>query len=215
MYEHETVKNILETAIDCLIDNFVKEPYIHRCEHSMHCELFNMLSVHRALQGLYPINKTKYKTTLIHKEWPETNPRKDKEGKIKIRGNFDLAILDPTEIKNCKVNSELKAFSDGLIPPAFVVEMGLNYDLTHLKDDYDKLTNSKCTNYGLDHYGKCSGYLVHLWQPHKGIRKNNITELIDWIEKEDKIHQIAAVVFVKEVALVKHLHSNTFITTEI
>ena len=65
MYSYETVKKILETAIDSLVDNFAREPYIHRCEHSIHCELYNMLIVHRALQGLIPLKNDGRSTTLI------------------------------------------------------------------------------------------------------------------------------------------------------
>jgi hypothetical protein len=199
MYEHETVKKILETAIDSLIDNFVKEPYMHRCEHSIHCELYNMLSVHRALQGMYPIKDTEHKTTLIHKEWPETKPRPEKNGK---RGNFDLVILDPKtildpeNIRNCK-----RDFIHGRIPPAFVVEMGLNYGLEHLTNDCYKLTNSECKN----------GYLIHLSQPHigKSIKKEGIMPLKNWIENKGNNHQVAAVVFFKDGVLVKNLHCKT------
>ena len=33
MYSHKTAKDILEAAIDSLVDNFARKPYIHRCEH--------------------------------------------------------------------------------------------------------------------------------------------------------------------------------------
>jgi hypothetical protein len=213
MYLYETVKKILETAIDSLIDNFAREPYLHRCEHSIHCELYNMLIVHRALQGLYPLKNgtaTEKKslqgrsTTLIHKEWPETIYRPEKKG---IRGNFDLAILDPEKIPEY----EVKDFTIGVIPPTFVVEMGLNYWIDHLKNDDYKLTNSKCEN----------GYLIHLQQPHKGIKKKDEDELRDWIDAEPGVtctgrlpktvenksnHKVAAVVFFKEGPMIKHLN---------
>ena len=193
MYSHETVKKILETAIDSLVDNFAREPYIHRCEHSIHCELYNMLIVHRALQGLQPLKNEGRRTALIHKEWPETKPSPGKKG----RGNFDLAILDPGKIKNC----ELIAFTKGLIRPAFVVEMGLNYGLSHLQNDNRKLYNSECKD----------GYLVHLWQPHKGISNIDVDELSNWIEVKEPKHGVAAVLFRKGgAAMVKHLHDQNF-----
>lgn len=194
MYASETVKRILETAIDSLVDNFAREPYIHRCEHSIHCELYNMLGVHRALQGLYPLREgEKHKTTLIHKEWPETTPRPVKKGR---RGNFDLVILDPKEIQNRSVED----FTDGRIRPAFVVEMGLNYGLDHLINDDQKLANSECKN----------GYLVHLWQPHKGITDANLTNLKDFLKGN---YRVAAVVFVKGVPMIKHLSDHNLVLT--
>ncbi len=188
MYSYETVKKILETAIDSLVDNFAREPYIHRCEHSIHCELYNMLIVHRALQGLIPLKNDGRSTTLIHKEWPETTPRQEKNGR---RGNFDLAILDPEEIPKCTVEK----FTAGLITPTFVVEMGLNYGLSHLQNDNYKLNNSECRD----------GYLVHLWQPHKGISDIDVEELRNWIEVKESKHGVAAVVFFKGGTMVKHL----------
>lgn len=194
MYSYETVKKILETAIDSLVDNFAREPYIHRCEHSIHCELYNMLIVHRALQGLYPLNNEGRKTTLIHKEWPETNPRPVKKGR---RGNFDLAILDPAEIRDSTVTK----FTEGRITPAFVVEMGLKYGLDHLRDDDDKLSNSGFNKKN----NKCKkhGYLVHLWQPHKGIIKEDVEKLMNWIPESKNM--VAAVMFLKGEVMVKHL----------
>jgi hypothetical protein len=148
-----------------------------------------MLIAHRALQGLIPLKDDGRSTTLIHKEWPETAARPEKKGR---RGNFDLAILEPKEIQKHTV----KEFSEGRIPPAFVVEMGLNYDLEHLRNDDEKLENSGCEY----------GYLIHLWQPNKGIKKEDEDKLRDWIKigKKSK-HGVAAVVFFKEGAMVKHL----------
>lgn len=186
MYSEVVVKDILETAIDSLVDNFARQPYIHRCEHSIHCELYSMLAVHRALQGIYPLKDgIGRSTTLIHKEWPETIPQPEKVGR---RGNFDLAILDPVDVPQHTVED----FSAGRIRPAFVVEMGLNYDLNHLTNDDAKLTNSACPH----------SYLVHLWQPHKGIRDADRTALENWCI--GKTH-VAAVVFTNKGRLVKHL----------
>lgn len=194
MYAQATVKEILETAIDSLVDNFTREPYIHRCEHSIHCELYTMLTVHRALQGLYRFkgggNRS---TTLIHKEWPETNARPEKQGR---RGNFDLAILDPDDIPQHTVED----FSAGRIRPAFVIEMGMNYDLEHLSSDDAKLTNSGC----------CHGYLVHLWQPHKGIRPADLKALQEWCKGKN---HVAAAVFARDSLLVKHLKELTLSPT--
>lgn len=163
MYDVKTVKQLLEAAIDSLINNFISEPYLHRVEHSIHCELYSMLSVHRSLQGIYSIGDSSWKTGLIHKEWPEKTRRPERTK----RGNFDLAILNPNNI----LQSTIETFSSGKIDPDFVIEMGLNYRLNHLVDDKDKFSNS-----GLAH----NGYLVHLWQPCRGITSNDLAELIRW-----------------------------------
>ena len=187
MYSNNAVKEILEAAIDSLIDNFISEPYIHRCEHSIHCELYTMLSVHRVLQGLHCLGGENRRASIIHKEWPETIHRPKHR-----RGNFDLAILDPEIMSNYSISD----FSEGRIPPAFVVEIGLNYKLDHLVDDAAKLKNSRCKQ----------GYLVHLWQPHKGIRQPDIDALKKWCNGRKNV---AIAVFAKEFLLIKCLKDQT------
>ena len=193
MYSDTIVKNILESAIDNMIDNFIVEPYMHRCEHSVHCELYNMLTVHRALQGFYKLNDTVtlFKTSIVHKEWPETIPRESKNGR---RGNFDLAILDPKMIQQATITE----FFNGHITPSFVVELGLNYGINHLIDDHEKLINSKINTISSD--GDMRGYLVHLWQPHKGLKSHDIDKLMQWV-----------VIHPKNVAVALRLRDKTFI----
>jgi len=166
MYNPNTVKIILESSIRSLIDNFAKQPYIHRCEHSIHCELYNMLMGHRGLQGVYHLseNEHQYATALIHKEWPETVARPEKNNR---RGNFDIVILSPASI----AKSSIEDFTKGLIKPDFVIEIGLNYKLNHLSQDDLKLVNSEC-DYGC---------LIHLWQPHKGIKNSELENLKAWL----------------------------------
>ncbi len=166
MYNKNTVKLILESSIKSLIDNFVKQPHIHRCEHSIHCELYNMLMGHHGLQGIYSLseNGSQYATALIHKERPETVARPEKN---KRRGNFDIAILSPDSI----AKSSLEDFTKGFIKPDFVIEIGLNYGLDHLSHDDSKLVNSGCD----------SGYLIHLWQPHMGITTSRLEDLKNWL----------------------------------
>jgi len=136
VYSFDSVKKILETSIDSLVDNFIREPYIHRCEHSLHCELYTMLTSHRALQGLYPIGDSGRKASLVHKEWPEPLIR---EGKNR-RGNVDLAILNIDDL--AAAENGINSFTEGRINPDFIVEIGLNYPIEHLENDYCKLDNS-------------------------------------------------------------------------
>lgn len=194
MYDEDTVKSLLETAIDSLIDNFIKEPYLHRVEHSMHCELHGMLSVHRSLQGtpLLQGSNPQRRTGLIHKEWPETKARPESQGR---RGNFDLAILSPTSIEGSSVDE----FTRGMIRPNFVIEMGLNYGQQHLENDERKITNSG---------HESNGYLVHLWQPHKGITPASLGELQHWCSQTTC--KVAAAVFVgNNRVFLKHLDEST------
>ncbi|HOP31305.1 MAG TPA: hypothetical protein PKZ64_17170 [Spirochaetota bacterium] len=195
MYSFDGVKQILETSIDSLVDNFIREPYIHRCEHSLHCELYTMLISHRALQGLYPIGKSPYKASLVHKEWPEPSIR---GGKNK-RGNVDLAILNIDDLATAV--DGINSFTEGRIRPDFIVEIGLNYRIEHLENDNSKLENSgyKSGN------EKKAAYLVHLWQPHKGIKDKSIElqNLNAFISTAGV--EVAVVVFTDSHIWVKHL----------
>jgi hypothetical protein len=71
----EAVKAV-EASITKLIDEFRAQPFIHRVEHSLHARLMQLLSEWEHLRGWYPIADSGFKTQLIHKEWPETKPRK-------------------------------------------------------------------------------------------------------------------------------------------
>jgi hypothetical protein len=139
-------KESAEGAINTLVQEFIEFPYLHRVEHSIHARLFALLASSPHLSGQHPIGHNFGITQLIHKEWPETIPREIKGNR---RGNFDLVVLSPCLLASC-VGIDL--FLDGRLPAPIVIEMGLDYDGTHLANDAKKLINSKPKH----------GYLVHL-----------------------------------------------------
>jgi len=148
--------SVVEDTIDQFILEFISFPYLHRREHSIHCELYRLLVSRRFLSGNYPMGN--WFSQLVHKEWPEHSPRPGKDK----RGNIDLCILSPERLKSCP----LQEFLDGRIEPAIAIEIGLDYDLTHLNKDSKKLLKSR-TNHG---------YLIHL------IRQDS-TDDFDAVEK--------------------------------
>lgn len=213
MYSFDSVKKILETSIDSLVDNFIRNPYTHRCEHSFHFELFTMLSTHKDLSDLYPIGSSGYMTSLVHKEWPEPIRRKGKNG----RGKVDLAILNREDLRDpvgaskksgllpqrVQPFKEIEVFTRGFLMPAFIVELGLNYKVaTHLRPDHDKLLNS---GYSINTKDRAA-YLVHFWQPrtHNGIPENELQAINDFITNGPQV-AIAVAVFAKSHVWVKHL----------
>lgn len=139
----DRVTILVEQAIDQLVLEFAELPYLHRVEHSLHCELYALLTTNRTLGRTYPL-KDGTPVQLVHKEWPETKVRPGKSG----RGNFDLVVLDPTAV----AAADVAAFELGSITPAVAIEIGLNYGEDHLTGDMDKLTNSDPPR----------AYLVHL-----------------------------------------------------
>ena len=132
-----------EQCIDQLVLEFVKRPYLHRVEHSIHCRLFQLLSDRPELQADLPFGH--WVTQPIHKEWPEHVPRPEKANR---RGNFDLVVLSPEAVGA----ASRKDFRNGNICPDVVIEMGLDYGYDHLAGDVRKLANS----------GIRYSYLIHL-----------------------------------------------------
>src|SRR5690348_4298111 len=67
-----SARTVVEECIDRLVASFQRDPCIHRVEHSLHIQLFNMLAESAELGGApHPIGRTGFSTGLIHKEWPE------------------------------------------------------------------------------------------------------------------------------------------------
>jgi hypothetical protein len=137
-------KLAVENSIDQFILEFIESPYLHRVEHSVHCELFRILTSRRIFSRTYQMGR--WSTQPIHKEWPECLPRPDKGNR---RGNFDLAVLSPDQLKACSFGD----FREGRLRPCIAIEIGLDYPLRdHLCPDAAKLKNS-----GVPH-----SYLIHL-----------------------------------------------------
>ncbi len=140
----EEAKRAVESSIDQFLLEFIGSPYLHRVEHSVHCELFRILTNRRIFSQTYPMGR--WSTQLIHKEWPECFPRPDKGNR---RGNFDLAVLAPDSLKSCSFAD----FREGRLRPSIVIEIGLDYSFRkHLCPDAAKLKHS----------GVQDAYLVHL-----------------------------------------------------
>lgn len=160
----ERAKAITELCINELVLEFLEFPFLHRVEHSIHARLFSLLRDQPHFDRHFALARGEAFTQPIHKEWPETKPRPENEGR---RGSFDLAILSPTQL----FDSSLKSFSTGLLDAAIVIEMGLNYGDSHLTQDAEKLVNSEVRH----------GYLVHLVreQRHESAVDSTIARLLD------------------------------------
>ncbi len=140
----QEAKLAVENSIDQFILEFISSPYLHRVEHSVHCELFRILTSRKIFSRTYPMGRLS--TQPIHKEWPECTPRPEKGNR---RGNFDLAVLAPERLESCSFAD----FRQGRLKPSIVIEVGLDYSLRgHLLPDAAKLRNSDVPY----------SYLIHL-----------------------------------------------------
>lgn len=137
----QNAKSIVEETINQLILEFIDFPYLHRREHSIHCELYKMLSNRRIFGNMYPMSNNWFSQP-VHKEWPENI---ENDGR---RGAFDLCIISPRQLQTCSFQD----FKEGRITPIIGIEIGLDYELDHLRKDERELLNS----------GILHGYLVHL-----------------------------------------------------
>ncbi|MGV3723956.1 MAG: hypothetical protein ACO1SX_23935 [Actinomycetota bacterium] len=140
----------VEQSINRLLDQFLTNWYMHRVEHSIHCELYTMFKETPPLNRI--IDFGTFVTQPVHKEWPETCVRPGKNE----RGEYDFGILPLPSSGSPAVSEAL--FCEGWIAPAIAIELGLNYNLKHLASDAAKL----------EHGGIKRGYLVHLAQPTCG-----------------------------------------------
>jgi len=147
----------VEQSIDQFILEFIEFPYLHRVEHSVHCELYQILAQRKIFSRTYPMGR--WLTQPIHKEWPEYLARPEKGNR---RGNFDLSVLAPERLKSCSFSE----FREGRVRPSIVIEVGLDYDLGHLTQDAAKLKNS-----GIE-----DSYLVHLV-------RQDVTDNFDAVEQ--------------------------------
>jgi hypothetical protein len=154
---------LVELAIDDLVSSYIRHPFLHRVEHSLHAQLFQLLTTIPALNETYELGGTGYRTGLVHKEWPETLGRasKAKNGRPPRRGNFDLAVLAPSQLAAV---TSLEQFTRGTIQAPIVIELGLGYGDSHLTGDIEKLQSSQVPH----------AYLIHF--SHVPSRKHDLTE---------------------------------------
>lgn len=140
---HVATKSV-ERSIDLLVQEFIEHPYLHRREHSIHAQLFQIMMSVPELSQRVPLGADLAVTQLVHKEWPETVGREGDR-----RGNFDLVVLSPTLLAGCP---SIKSFIEGRLVAPIVIEIGLDYGPEHLAGDAKKIINSKPAH----------GYLIHL-----------------------------------------------------
>ncbi|MFC2145628.1 hypothetical protein ACFLQQ_04785, partial [Actinomycetota bacterium] len=164
LWVKEAIK-VTKIVLNNFLEKFIKQPYLHRVEHSIHCDLYNMLYIKEIFNK--KVNIGNEAIQIIHKEWPEFIPRPEKGNR---RGNFDMAILSP----NNSSGNSLNDFINGRIEAPIVIEMGLNYDIEHLIDDLKKLKNSEVY----------CGYLIHLVRKEQNYEYKNFEEILLEIEKK-------------------------------
>jgi hypothetical protein len=139
-----------EESIEQLVTDFRRHPFEHRVEHSFHIQLWNLLNGHETLRRQVKLVDWPYMTQLIHKEWPS-----DRKINLSGKGNetrqrYDIAILDPEVLAATKMGD----FVNGVPSAAIVIELGLDYSLKHLKQDFEKLELNEARHAYVVHFSR-------------------------------------------------------------
>lgn len=125
----------VERCIEELVQGFLKQPFAHRVEHSLHVDLYHSLRRQEGLADDVAIGDTGFSTRLVHKEWPSHSPFSSDRGTRERRQSYDIAVLDPRDV----ASGSLKDLIEGRFRAPIAIELGLDYSLQHIDGDLAKL----------------------------------------------------------------------------
>jgi len=118
---------------------FIRYPHLFYTESDMHCYLYYLLYAGRPFKGLIETMDGR-RTILLHKELPTIGRyTRDSQGLLipsqkGARGHFDIAIINSLHSKRYDLKHQ-KAL--------IAIELGLDEDITHFKNDLVKLTDPR------------------------------------------------------------------------
>ncbi len=144
----DQITEAVNRAVLALGESIRERPFLHRVEHSLHCELY--ILIQKELESLpdhdrFVMTKDGFETQLIHKEWPHQDGIDDSPR----RGNYDLVVLDRNSLAGCTED----AYREGRnIAIHSVFELGMNYDTRHLLKDCETLRKTKAANKWIIHF---------------------------------------------------------------
>ena len=155
---------------------FIRHPHLFYTESDMHCYLYYLLYAGRTFKGFIETIDGK-RTILLHKELPTTGRySRDSQGllvpsekKGKRRGRFDIAIINGLNSKEYDLKRQRALIA---------VELGLDEDITHFKNDLLKLTDAR--------NDVKQGFIAHFAR-EKTIPSEEYQEMKDLLEANPKI----------------------------
>jgi len=118
---------------------FIRYPHLFYTESDMHCYFYYLLYAGRTFKGFIETSDPK-KTILLHKELPTIGKyTRDSQGLLVpsekgARGHFDIAIINSLHSKRYDLKHQRALIA---------VELGLDVDITHIKNDLVKLTDAR------------------------------------------------------------------------
>jgi len=153
---------------------FIRYPHLFYTESDMHCYLYYLLYAGRTFKGLIETSDPK-KTILLHKELPTIGRyARNSQGLLVpsqkgARGHFDIAIINSLHSKRYDLKHQ-KAL--------IAVELGLDENITHFKNDLVKLTDPR--------NDVKQGYIAHFAR-EKTIPVDEYQEMKDLLESNPRI----------------------------
>ncbi|MBI1754333.1 MAG: hypothetical protein HY014_17835 [Acidobacteria bacterium] len=179
----EVLTRQVEEQLTRFCVSFLRQPFEHRSEHSIHIQIANSLlktenlTTTPFLQITAPdmaASQKVWTVSRIQKEWPTASTlapaKNDRPEDTWRRGNFDLAILpergpgDPYQV------SSWKRFYSGHEPsPDLIIEVGLDYGASkHLAGDIEKFKKAK---------NSCPAYFIHLFRDRSTLLEAELVEV--------------------------------------
>lgn len=138
-------------AIKTFCSKFIENPYLHRCEHSLHISLYNEL-ITLCPKNFILNNDGTFLTNYIHKEFPGRKQTDTSTNDLVDRTQIDLVIL----AENQQTDS-INDFLNGNFDIDYSFELALEYGIEHLCWDIFKFITG--SNKSVNH----NNYIIHLY----------------------------------------------------
>ena len=129
----------VSSCLERLGRKFVRHPHLFYTESDMHCYLYYLLYAGRTFKGFVETMDGR-KTILFHKELPTIGRYTRNSQDLLVpsqkgaRGHFDIAIINRLHSKRYGFKHQRALIA---------VEIGLDEDITHFKNDLMKLTDAR------------------------------------------------------------------------
>jgi len=165
------------SCLERLGRKFVRYPHLFYTESDMHCYLYYLLYAGRTFKGLIETMDGR-KTILLHKELPTIGRYiRNSQGLLVpsqkgARGHFDIAIINRLHYKGYDLKHQRALIA---------VELGLDEDITHFKNDLVKLTDPR--------NAVKQGFIAHFAR-EKMIRVDEYKEMRDLLEANSRIRAL-------------------------